>query len=355
MNNRNNNKRNNVQKTNQKINNLEENSISTKKDLNSESLINIILNKYKILTFYILVLGLILIVTFILSFWIYSSNFKQDQLLVRLSNQLEIMPKPISQGRIGLIIKKSNDALTSEINSEILSINEKIKKIEFLINSSPKPISEGKVGLILDKKIKKINSNLENKIKQNFLSKNNTSSISKQNENMINEIKIEIENLQLSLEKLSKVIETNKETENSLPQEIIELKSQKNIQDLQTSSLGNKKDNQINTINITKDLSLIIKQFADFSYKAIKKDLVVNKETGLINSVINNFQLIFVQRSLTPQKGDTVDAILSRAEYALSNNNYEKVFEELNTLPNEASLVMGEWRTIFEDYLENNS
>tara|TARA_A100001015_G_scaffold287583_1_gene357484 strand:+ start:2274 stop:3338 length:1065 start_codon:yes stop_codon:yes gene_type:complete len=354
MNNRNNNKRNNVQKTNQKINNLEDNSISTKKDLNSESLIDIILNKYKILTFAILILGLFLIVTLMLSFWIYSSNFKQDQLLVRLSNQLELMPKPISQGRIGLIIKKANDALTSEINSEILSINKKIKKIEFLINSFPKPISEGKIGLILDKKIKKINSNLENKIKQNFLSKNNTLSFSKQNENMINEIKVEIENLQLSLEKLSKVTET-KETENSLPQEIIELKSQKNIQDLQTSSLRNKKDNQINTINITKELSLIIKQFADFSYKAIKKDLMVNKETGLINSVINNFQLIFVQRSLTPQIGDTVDAILSRAEYALSNNNYEKVFEELNTLPNEASLVMDEWRTIFEDYLENNS
>ena len=58
---------------------------------------------------------------------------------------------------------------------------------------------------------------------------------------------------------------------------------------------------------------------------------------------------------MTPQKGDTVDAILSRAEYALSNNNYEKVFEELNTLPNEASLVIDEWRTTFEDYLENNS
>ncbi|MFL2802840.1 MAG: hypothetical protein ACJ0DD_08850 [Paracoccaceae bacterium] len=354
MNNRNNNKRNNVQKSNQKVNNLEDNSISTKKNLNSESLINTILNKYKILTFAILVSGSFLIVIFILSFWIYSSNFKQDQLLVKLSNQLEIMPKPISQGRLGLIIKKSNDALTSGINSEIVSINEKIKKIEFLINSSPKPISEGKIGLILDKKIKKTNSNLENRIKKNFLSKNNTSSISKQNENMINEIKIEIKKLQLSLEKLSKFIET-KENENSLTQESMELKSQKNIQDLQTSSLGNKKGNQISTINITEDLSLIIKQFADFSYKAIKKDLMVNRESGLINSVINNFQLIFVQRSLTPQKGDNVDAILSRAEYALSNNNYKKVFEELNTLPKEASLVMDKWRNTFENYLENNS
>ena len=71
----------------------------------------------------------------ILIFWIYDSNLKQDQLLAKLSNQLETMPAPISQGRLGLIIKKSNDDLMLEINKEILSLNEKIQEIENLINS----------------------------------------------------------------------------------------------------------------------------------------------------------------------------------------------------------------------------
>ena len=53
------------------------------------------------------------------------------------------MPAPISQGRLGLIIKKSNDGLMLEINKEILSLNEKIQEIENLINSFPTPISEG--------------------------------------------------------------------------------------------------------------------------------------------------------------------------------------------------------------------
>ena len=85
------------------------------------------------------------------------------------------------------------------------------------------------------------------------------------------------------------------------------------------------------------------------------RNLKVNRKGGFVNTVINNFQLIFVKRSLTPQEGNTVDSILSRAEYALNNKNYDKLFEELNKLPKEASVVMDEWRKTFERYLENNS
>ena len=354
MNNRNNNKRSSIQKVDPKAKVSDDNSTTSKKDFSSKSFINIVFNEYKILAISILIIVPFLFVIGALSFWIYDSNLKQDQLLARLSNQLETMPAPISQGRLGLIIKKSNDGLMLEINKEILSLNEKIQEIENLINSFPKPISEGKIGLILDKKIKKISGDLEKKLTQNFSSKNNFSSISKQNEEMISEINIEFKKLKVSLDNITNIIGTE-EIEGSLTQEIIQLKSQRNHKILQTSSLAIKEDDQIKKIEVAEDLSLIIRQFPDFAYKAIKEDLKVNRKDGLINSVINNFQLIFVKRSLTPQEGDTVDSILSRAEYALNNQNYDKLFEELNKLPKEASLVMDEWRKIFEGYLENNS
>ena len=354
MNNREENKKNNLQNKNQNIKNSKADVLKTKKEFNILSFININLKKYKIFTLIILISILNLIFLVLIIFWIYNSNLKQDQLLEKLSNQLEMMPTPISQGRLGLIIKKYNNDLMSEINKEILSFNKKIKGIENLINSYPIPISEGKIGLIIDKKIQKINSEFENKILQNLSSDKRPSLISKQNQEIINEIKVEFKNLQLSLENLSKIIGSEK-TDKSLSQEIIELKSQKNINEIQGGSLSNKKNNQFDNINIKEDLSLIVKQFSDFAYKAIKEDLRVNRDSGFLNSIINNFKLIFVQRSLSPQEGDTVDAILSRAEYALNNNNYDKVFQELNTLPKEALEVMDKWRKIFEGYLENNS
>ena len=354
MSNRSNNKRGSIQKVDPKAKVSDDNSTISKKDFSSKSFINIALNKYKILALTILFIVTFSFIIGTLSFWIYISNAKQDQLLARLSNQLETMPAPISQGRLGLIIKKSNDGLSLEINKEILSLNKKIQEIENLINSFPKPISEGKIGLIMDKKMKKIGGDLEKKLTQNFSSKNNFTSISKQNEEMIREINVEFKKLQLSLENIKNIIGTE-EIESSLSQEIIQLKSQKNNQVLQTSSLASEEDNKTKGIEVTEDLSLIIRQFADFAYKAIKEDLKVNRKDGLINSVINNLQLIFVKRSLTPQEGDTVDSILSRAEYALNNKNYDKLFDELNKLPKEASVVMNEWRKNFERYFENNS
>ena len=337
------NKKNNPQNNNQDIKNSKANILNTKKEFNIFSLINMTLKKYKISTFIILISILNLIFLVLIIFWIYNSNLKQDKLLAELSNQIEMMPTPISQGRLGLIIKKYNDDLMLEINKKNLSLSNKIKEIESLINSYPKPISEGKIGLIIDKKIQK-----------NLSSDKGSSLISKQNQEIINEIKIELKNLQLSLENFSKVIGSEK-TDKSLTQEIIELKSQKNTDEIQNSSLSNSEDNQFDNINMKEDLSIIMKQFSDFAYKAIKEDLRVNRDSGFLNSIINNFKLIFVQRSLSPQEGDTVDAILSRAEYALNNDNYDKVFQELNTLPKEASEVMDKWRKIFEGYLENNS
>ena len=343
MSNKEENKKNNPQNKNQDIKNSKANILNTKKEFNIFSLINMTLKKYKISTFIILISILNLIFLVLITFWIYNSNLKQDQLLAKLSKQIEMMPTPISQGRLGLIIKKNNDDLMLEINKENSSLNNKIKEIENFINSYPKPISEGKIGLIIEKKIQK-----------NLSSDKGPSLISKQNQEIINEIKIELKNLQLSLENFSKVIGSEK-TDKSLTQEIIELKSKQNTDETQNSSLSNSEDNQFDNFNIKEDLSIIMKQFSDFAYNAIKEDLRVNRDSGFLNSIINNFKLIFVQRSLSPQEGDTVDAILSRAEYALNNDNYDKVFQELNTLPKEASEVMDKWRKIFEGYLENNS
>ena len=248
MNNKEENKKNNSQNKNQDIKHSKTDILNTKKEFNIFSLINMNLKKQKISTFIILISLLNIIFLVLIIFWIYNSNLKQDQLLAKLSNQIEMMPTPISQGRLGLIIKKNNDDLMLEINKEIFSLNNKIKEIENLINSYPKPISEGKIGLIIDKKIQKINSEFENKIQKNLSSDKGSSLISKQNQEIINEIKIELKNLQLSLENFSKVIGSEK-TDKSLTQEIIELKSQKNTDETKISSLSNSEVNQFDNIN----------------------------------------------------------------------------------------------------------
>ena len=121
MSNKEENKKNNSQNKNQDIKHSKTDILNTKKEFNIFSLINMNLKKHKISTFIILISMLNLIFLVLIIFWIYNSNLKQDQLLAKLSNQIEMMPTPISQGRLGLIIKKYNDDLMLEINKKNLS------------------------------------------------------------------------------------------------------------------------------------------------------------------------------------------------------------------------------------------
>ena len=50
-------------------------------------------------------------------------------------------------------------------------------------------------------------------------------------------------------------------------------------------------------------------------------------------------------RSLTPQEGDSTDAVLSRAEAALKDTDLDTALSELQGLPEAARTAMGAWLT----------
>lgn len=67
------------------------------------------------------------------------------------------------------------------------------------------------------------------------------------------------------------------------------------------------------------------------------------KETG-DTGVVNFFRDQLGVRSLTPQEGDSADAVLSRAEAALKDGDLSTVLTEITALPEGAAAAMAEWR-----------
>ena len=71
----------------------------------------------------IIFLGSLLVIAvvlfFSLSVWFYQIILEHESKLNGLTQRLEDMPEPISQGRLGLIIQKSNKKLESEINADL--------------------------------------------------------------------------------------------------------------------------------------------------------------------------------------------------------------------------------------------
>ena len=164
------------------------------------------------------------------------------------------------------------------------------------------------------------------------------------------EVRKKLRELDSSLEKLEATIGIENLSK-SVTKEIADLKNF--IKDIKKNNFSAEVNSKVLTSDLgSKDLTLLTKQFPDYAYQAIKEDLKYNKQDGFVNSVINKFQLIFVKRSLTPQEGKSVDAILSRAENALNRGDFEMVVEELNQLPPWASEEMTVWRKSFDKFLE---
>ena len=331
----------------------EEKDSDTNKSKNENDRFNSFIgnNKKSLILFMIFILTIFLISSLILSIWFYKFSSTQTAQLQELTLRLNNMPSPVSQGRLGLIINKSNKNLERKVSEELLSLEQRIKEIEQKLNLFPKPLSEGKVGLILDHRIKNFKKDLEKQIGRALNSLESKNQTSPKNDEFVLELRENIKELEKSLEDLGKIVGFKKLSK-SLTEEIEYLKV--TVKELLAidfhTELSQKKLNP--DLDKAEEFTLIVKEFSEYAFQAIKADLRSNAKDGIFNSVINRFQLAFVQRSLTPQKGNSVDAILSRAEHALNIGENQKVIDEQNELPKGASEVMMDWTKKFEELLE---
>ena len=211
-------------------------------------------------------------------------------------------------------------------------------------------MSEGKVGLMLDRGIKQFRKDMEEKVNGVLSSFQQLDQTQAQKNDLDPEIRRKLKELELSVETLTGTIGLEILSK-SISEEILDLKRLVNTRN---KTIFNSETNpgKLSSDISPKDFTLIAKEFSEYAYNAIKQDMTSKKKDGFFNSILNKFQLVFVQRSLTPQEGNSVDAILSRAEAALNVRDYEKVLDELNQLPQGALEVMMEWKKSFDSFLE---
>ena len=302
----------------------------------------------------IIILGALLSVVILLNVftvaWLYQAISMQEDKVNTLTKKLEQMPKPISQGRLGLMINKSNQNLEAKMRDDVIALQEKILEIRKEIESNPQPISEGKVGLIVEKAISRLRIDLERQFEKNLVSSRQNSQIKDMNRDIVEKMQKQVVEIEESLIKIEEIIGSYVLSK-SITEEITDLKNSINFEKKTGDSLPFYKEIEMSDFR-KKDFTSISRKFSDYAHKAIKEDLRTNVKDGFVNSLINKFQRVFVKRSLTPQEGNSVDAILSRAESALNLKDYKKVIDELNQLPIGASIIMDQWRKKFDIFLE---
>lgn len=295
-------------------------------------------------------LSIVILLYVITGVWLYKTISIQEDKVNILTKKLEQMPKPISQGRLGLMINKSNQNLEAKIGNDVIALQEKIQEIRKEIETIPQPISEGKVGLIAEKAIRRLRLDLERQFEKILASSGQNGQIKEDNRDIIEKMQKQVVEVEKSLIKIEEIIGSYV-LPKSITKEITDLKDSMNFEKETGDSFPLYKELEMSDFR-KKDFASISKQFSDYAHKAIKEDLKINVKDGFVNSLINKFQRVFVKRSLTPQEGNSVDAILSRAESALNLRDYKKVIDELNQLPIAASAIMDQWRKNFDIFLE---
>ncbi|QPM91526.1 COG4223 family protein [Pseudooceanicola algae] len=86
-------------------------------------------------------------------------------------------------------------------------------------------------------------------------------------------------------------------------------------------------------------LNTLQQSFPDYARAALRATV----DMGDTSSVMSFVKSQLGVRSLTPQEGDTTDAILSRAEAALRAGDLDTTLSELDSLPEEAKSPMQDW------------
>ncbi len=131
-------------------------------------------------------------------------------------------------------------------------------------------------------------------------------------------------------------------------QELIE-KNKKSLSILRNSyqGIGKKK-----TLEIGQELLVLIEEFTEVSYHALKNEIKANEEQDWKDRIKSYLNTVFISRSTKPIDGDHTDAILSRIDYALKRGKLEAAKKEVSNLSLETRVLMKDWIRKLEKLIE---
>ena len=106
------------------------------------------------------------------------------------------------------------------------------------------------------------------------------------------------------------------------------------------------------TIEIGQELLVIIEEFKEISYYALKNEINTDEKQNWKDWITSYLNTVFISRSTKPIDGDHTDAILSRIDEALKSGKLDAAKKEISNLSIEARELMKEWIRKLEKLIE---
>ena len=131
-------------------------------------------------------------------------------------------------------------------------------------------------------------------------------------------------------------------------QELIE-KNKKRLSTLRSSYQNIDKKQ---TLEISQELLILIEEFTEISYSALKNEMQVNKKQDWKHWIMSYLNTVFISRSTQPIDGDHTDAVLSRIDHSLKSGKLDAAKKEISNLSLETRVLMKDWIGKLEKLIE---
>ena len=235
--------------------------------------------------------------------------------------------------------------------------------IFFFLDEKFKDFKENFDLLIKNKVTEEIDNSFEkNEISLNLyineLEKNFSDQIKKFDLETNQKFKLEIENLKKQFDENLKNFSSSSPNIQLQFKDSLDILEQKILKDIDNQKILFQKE--INNLKIKNDklefknvienieeynsqLNFLKKNFKKLAIETIRLNTTKQNENSNIEKLKSKINSLFVVRSLSYQNGESVDAVLSRAEDYLKKGNISKSIIILNELPNEEKKLFVDW------------
>ena len=106
------------------------------------------------------------------------------------------------------------------------------------------------------------------------------------------------------------------------------------------------------TIEIGQELLMLIEEFKEMSYYALKNEIKTDEKQDWKDWITSYLNTVFISRSTKPIDGDHTDAILSRIDEALKSGKLDAAKKEISNLSIETRELMKDWIRKLEKLIE---
>ena len=295
------------------------------------------------------------------AFFLYKEKLYFESKIEEISKNLRTAETKFSSQEINKVVISSLEKIEQDLLEKIVKDLEEIEiKMQKTFSDIPTSPGTFEIETILKKRMEETKADLEiyleNMFIQNRAEVGDKSELSLlRTQKLINGIESSHKDLDFLFSKLElRIVGLEKTIEElTLKNRIDETKKLEKNDSVRKTTVA--EPNVVTSGKNSEDekIALLINDFPNLANEALKAEIYKNSDKSFFSKIFSILESRLIVRSITPQEGDSLDAILSRAEYYLKQRNLKKALIQMEELDGNSADIFSDWIRSADNLIRN--